>query len=104
VTLTESRSTDQLNQTTLGRTTAPVDSALALRLSDSQLEGLVLLCQPLVPRCRDALLRILSYQLRGRHDIGDGELYRTARNVIRDNKLFDPPLEVEPHHQRRAGP
>jgi hypothetical protein len=49
------------------------------------------LCGPLAPPCRDALLRILSYQLRGRRDVGDGELFRIARTVIVDNQLFDPP-------------
>jgi hypothetical protein len=49
------------------------------------------LCQPLALRCRDALLRILAYELRGRRDVGDGELHRLARSIIRDNRLFDPP-------------
>jgi len=36
-------------------------------------------------------LRILAYQLRGRCDVGDGELHRIARTIIKDNCLFDPP-------------
>jgi hypothetical protein len=49
------------------------------------------LCQPLALHCRDALLRILAHELRGRHDVGDGELHRLARTIIKDNRLFDPP-------------
>jgi hypothetical protein len=57
------------------------------------------LCRPLALPCRDALLRILAHELRGRRDVGDGELHRIARTIIRDNGLFDPPLETEPHHR-----
>jgi hypothetical protein len=49
------------------------------------------LCQPLDLRCRDALLRVLAHELRGRRDVGDGELFRITRTIIRDNRLFDPP-------------
>jgi hypothetical protein len=49
------------------------------------------LCQPLALRCRDALLRILAHEPRGRRDVGDGELHRIARTIIKDNHLFDPP-------------
>jgi hypothetical protein len=66
------------------------EELLALRLSDTQLDGLMRLCQPLAPHCRDALLRILAHELRGRHDVGDGELHRIARTIIKDNHLFDP--------------
>jgi hypothetical protein len=54
------------------------------------------LCQPLALSCRDALLRILAHELRGRRDVGDGELHRIARTIIKENRLFDPPLETEP--------
>ena len=49
------------------------------------------LSEPLTPHCRDALLRILAHELRGRRDVGDGELHRIARTIIRDNRLFDAP-------------
>jgi hypothetical protein len=49
------------------------------------------LCRPLTLSCRDALLRILAHELRGRRDVGDGELHRIARDIIRVNRLFDPP-------------
>ena len=67
------------------------EELLPLRLSDTQLDEIMRLCQPLAPHCRDALLRILAYQLRGRRDVGDGELHRIARTIIKDNCLFDPP-------------
>jgi hypothetical protein len=55
------------------------------------------LCQPLAPHCRDALLRILAYQLRGRRDVGDGELHRIARTIITDNRLFESAGCRRPH-------
>ena len=67
------------------------DGSLALRLTDDQLAEVMRLCQPLALHCRDALLRILAHELRGRHDVGDGELHRLARTIISDNRLFDPP-------------
>jgi hypothetical protein len=79
---------------------------LALRLSDAQLDGLMRLCQPLAPHCRDALLRILAHELRGRRDVGDGELHRIARTILKDNGLFDPPnldgAEETPQPRRLA--
>jgi hypothetical protein len=71
------------------------EESLALRLSDDQLSEVMRLCRPLAPRCRDALLRILAHELRGRRDVGDGELHRIARTIIKDNRLFDPPLESQ---------
>jgi hypothetical protein len=67
------------------------EERLALRLSDTQLDEIMRLCRPLALPCRDALLRILAHELRGRRDVGDGELHRIARTIIRDNRLFDPP-------------
>ena len=67
------------------------EERLALRLSDTQLDEVMRLCQPLALPCRDALLRIPALELRGRRDVGDGELHRLARTIIRDNRLFDPP-------------
>jgi hypothetical protein len=51
----KSRASDQPPATDLDHA-AP----LALRLSDSQLDDVMRLCQPLAPQCRDALLRILE--------------------------------------------
>jgi hypothetical protein len=80
------------------------DQSLALRLTDDQLDKVMRLCQPLSLPCRDALLRILSYQLRDRRDVGDGELHRIACSIIQENRLFDPPdlggAEEEPQRAR----
>jgi hypothetical protein len=62
-----------------------------IRLSDDQLATLMHLAQPLQPQCREAFLHILARELQGRADVGDGELHRVAREVIRSNSLFDPP-------------
>ena len=67
------------------------EELLALRLSDTQLGEIMRLCQPLALHCRDVLLRILAQEVRDRHEIGDGELHRIARTIIKDNRLFDPP-------------
>jgi hypothetical protein len=79
------------------------EESLALRLSDTQLDEIMRLCQPLDPRCRDALLRILAYELRGRREVGDGELHRIARTIIKTNRLFDPPLESHHGHVKHVG-
>jgi hypothetical protein len=64
------------------------------------------LCRPLALHCRDALLRILAHELRGRREIGDGELHRIARSIISDNRLFDAPdldgAEEAPQPRRLA--
>ena len=61
---------------------AASDEALAFRLSDIQLDEIMRLCQPLAPQCRDALLRILAYQLRGRRDVGDGGKFRPEHELL----------------------
>jgi len=71
------------------------EESLALQLSDTQLTEIMRLCAPLALRCRDALLRILAHELRRRRDVGDGELHRIARTIIRDNRLFDPPVGLQ---------
>jgi hypothetical protein len=78
------------------------EKSLALQLSDAQLSDVMRLATPLALHCRDALLRILAYQLRGRRDVGDGELHRIAREIISTNHLFDPPLEAERHAGKYA--
>jgi hypothetical protein len=65
---------------------------MPLSFTDDQLTEIFRLTKPLQPECRDAFLRILAHELRGRTDgIGDGELFRVAREIIRENHLFDPP-------------
>jgi len=85
-TLARSRSPDQSNATHGSLSDQP--EPLALQLSDAQLDGIMRLCRPLALHCRDAMLRILAHELRGRRDVGDGELHRIARTVIADNRLF----------------
>jgi hypothetical protein len=66
-----------------------------VRLTDDQLTELMRLAQPLQPQCRDAFLRILAHELEGRAAVGDGELHRVAREIIKTNSLFDPPDTIE---------
>jgi hypothetical protein len=62
--------------------------------TDSQLDEIFRLTKPLTPPCRDQFLQILAYELRGRTDIGDGELNRLAREVIKANHLFEAPSDL----------
>jgi hypothetical protein len=88
----QSAETKRVRSTThRGPSSSASEESLALRLTDDQLTEVMRLCQPLALRCRDALLRILAHELRGRRDVGDGELHRIARTIIKDNCLFDPP-------------
>jgi hypothetical protein len=64
---------------------------MPVRFTDAQLTTIFQLTKPLSPPCRDAFLQILAHELRDRIDIGDGELYRTARDIIRANHLVDYP-------------
>jgi len=75
---------------------------MPLCLSDSQLSEIFRLTAPLSPACRDRFLQILAAELGDRSDVGDGELYRIARQVIRDNHLFDAPLIEERGRARRS--
>ena len=59
-------------------------------LTDEQLAMVMRLAKPLAPPCRAALLNILVHELNGRCDVGDGELHRVARNIIKANRLFAP--------------
>jgi hypothetical protein len=75
-----------------------------IRLTDNQLTELMRLAAPLAPPCRAVFLRILAHEFRGRADVGDGELFRVARETIQANKLFDAPLETRPPDDRRGRP
>jgi hypothetical protein len=55
-----------------------------IALTDDQLTEIFRLTTPLQPACRDAFLQILAHELQGRSVIGDGSLYRLARQIIRD--------------------
>jgi hypothetical protein len=75
---------------------------MPLCLSDSQLDEIFRLTKPLAPAYRDSFLQLLAVELRDRSDVGDGELYRIARQIIRDHHLFDAPLIEERGRSRRS--
>jgi hypothetical protein len=64
---------------------------MPLSFTDEQLTEIFKLARPLSPPSRTAFMEILAHELRGRTDVGDGELYRIAREIIRDNHLVDYP-------------
>jgi hypothetical protein len=63
-----------------------------IRLSDSQLATIMILAQPLQPRCRTIFLQLLTNEPRGRHDIGDGELTGAADPAPLDDGRSPPRL------------
>jgi len=77
------------------------EESLALRLSDSQLDALMRLCRPLTRPCRDALLRILAYELRGRRDVGDGELHRPRAHYHQGQSLVRCAVNEQPSTSRQ---
>lgn len=64
---------------------------MLIHFTDAQLTAIFHLTKPLQPACRDAFLQILARELQGRADVGDGELFRVAREIIRSNHLFEAP-------------
>ena len=66
-----------------------------VRFTDNQLSEIFRLTKPLAPANRDSFLQILAAELGDRSDIGDGELYRLARQVIVDHALFTAPSSFE---------
>jgi hypothetical protein len=65
-----------------------------ISFTDSQLDELFRLARPLQPQCRIAFMEILADKLRDRVDVGDGELNRIAREVIKANHLFQAPDDM----------
>jgi hypothetical protein len=78
-----------------------------IALTDAQLTELMRLARPLQPGSRDVFLRLIAHELRDHDDIGDGLLFRTARDLIKMHRLFDPPLAIEEgsdgHRRPRRG-
>jgi hypothetical protein len=72
-----------------------------LNFTDSQLDMVFRAAQPLAPRDRVAFLEDLANVLREAPHLGDGELYRTIREIQR--KHWDAPLAVEASGPRRWG-
>jgi hypothetical protein len=68
---------------------------MPLAFTDDQLTAIMRLARPLQPQARDTFLQLLAQELNGRRDVGDGELFRVARELIRSNRLFDAPELAE---------
>jgi hypothetical protein len=62
-----------------------------VRFTDEQLTKIFQLTAPLAPTHRDTFLRLLAAELQGRSDVGDGELHRLMRAIIKDHYLFEAP-------------
>jgi hypothetical protein len=71
-------------------------SSSAIRKSTSIMQ----LSRPLAPDQRTAFLEMLADKLRGRGELGDGELHLICRQLLRERGLFSPPLETESGHRR----
>jgi hypothetical protein len=81
-----------------------LDALPPLALSDLQVTTVMQLARPLAPNQRAAFLEMLAARLNGRRrDVGDGELHRMVRTIIRDHHLFDAPLETEKGERARGG-
>jgi hypothetical protein len=61
-----------------------------LALSDDQLDQIVRCAAPLHPELRRVFVEHVAYALRGK-TIGDGTVYLGCRQVLRENRMFDPP-------------
>ena len=74
-----------------------------LALTDSQLTAVMQLARPLSPRQRSTFLEMLAVRLNGRRELGDGQVHRICAELLREHKLFDPPLESHPGSGRQPG-
>jgi hypothetical protein len=66
----------------------PLPSTL-LRLSDSEITTVMAMARPLPPGARGAFLEQVATRLAGQHQLGDGLVSRTCRELVREH--FDPP-------------
>ena len=64
-----------------------------ISLSDQQLEAVFAATRPLQPPEREAFLTALAVLYAGRSEIGDGELFRSIRELQREH--FKPPAVEE---------
>jgi hypothetical protein len=62
-----------------------------IALSDQQMSALLAASYPLPPDSRPAFLEACARELSRLPEIGDGVLHRVAREIIKSNRLFDPP-------------
>jgi hypothetical protein len=67
-----------------------MDKPAPLNFTDDQLDMVFRAAQPLTPNERAAFLEDLASVLRESPHLGDGQLYRTIREVQR--RHYDPPL------------
>jgi hypothetical protein len=72
-----------------------------LALTDSQLDQIMRCAAPLHPRLRRLFVEHVAYALRGKA-IGDGEVFRACREVLREAGMFSPPLETEDYQRHRV--
>lgn len=73
-------------------------------LTDEQLTEIYRLTTPLAPAYRVEFLERLAQAFQGRDELGDGELFRTARDIIERNHLFRAPSSFETSERgRRRG-
>lgn len=72
-----------------------------LALTDNQLDQIMRCAAPLHPRVRRLFVEHVAVRLRGK-TLGDGEVHKACREVLRESGLFDPPLETEDHQRRRV--
>ena len=52
---------------------------------------------PLHPRLRRLFVETVASRLRGK-TLGDGEVYRACREVLRESGMFDAPRVTSPQH------
>jgi hypothetical protein len=60
-----------------------------LRLSDAELDAVLLAARPIAPHRRDAFLQAVADALTVQRELGPGAVYRVIREVQRE--FFDPP-------------
>ena len=75
----------------------PADPTLPkpISLSDEALSFLMRIVEPLHPHDRSAFLKTLAHRLHG-EEIGDGTIYRVARDVLRSGFFKPPKVSIDP--------
>jgi hypothetical protein len=72
-------------------------------LSDEQLTAVMRACEPLQPSERSELLTRLADRLRAMPEVGDGELFRLLKELVRQTwRPPEIPRETV-HHRRNVG-
>jgi hypothetical protein len=73
-----------------------------LALTDDQLDQIMRCAARLHPEMRRLFVEHVVYALRGR-TIGDGEVWRACAQVLREARMFDPPLESQHGARKHVG-